>query len=152
MCEPTDVKKKVIDTVAYLRRYSAGVRAVQAEFAKISGQGVGLCHDMAVAIIDELVKQSGADGWKWCSGKVDDGVEHSWVEYGGYRIDMNDRGILRYTLPGDDGAFAVLGEVTRRNAAETMAWVAEHEKLQAKRAGNQLPQAARPRRKNKKRK
>ena len=124
----TDASRKVIDTVAFLQEYSKRVRAVQSAYAKVKGQGVGLCHEMAVAIIEELAQRKAADGWTWCSGKVDDDVDHSWVEYGEWRVDMNERGILRFTKPGDSGAFNVVGKVTRRDAARTTAWADEEER------------------------
>lgn len=127
-----DPKEHVIFTVGYLQNHSAAVKKVLIEYDKVKGQGVGLCHDLAVAIMSELTQRHATEGWTWCRAEVDDGaggaVEHSWVEYAGWRIDMNERGILRFTKPGDPGNFTVVGTVTRRDAGETKAWADEQER------------------------
>jgi hypothetical protein len=130
--QAVDPKAHVTFTVQHLQNHSAGVKKVLAAFQRVKGQGVGLCHDLAVAIMDELTQRGAAEGWTWCNADVDDGaggaVEHSWVEYAGWRVDMNDRGILRFTRPGDAGTFTVVGAVTPRDAAETKAWADDHER------------------------
>ncbi len=83
---------------------------------------VGVCHNIAVAIVRDLHESGEADGWTWCQGNVDGGVNHSWAEYGGLRIDMGNRHKLRISAAGDADTFKVDGQVTRRDAAETVKW------------------------------
>jgi hypothetical protein len=100
---------------------------------------VGVCHNIAVAIIRDLHENGEADGWTWCQGNVDGGVNHSWVEFRELRIDMGDQHKLRIRAESDADTFKIDGEVTRRNAAETVRWVEEWEAQNALAAPAELP-------------
>jgi hypothetical protein len=98
--------------------------AALAEYAKIKNDrgDSGICHDIAIAIIRDLAEGNLADGWMWCSGNVDNGIPHSWVEYRKVRIDMDEKGGLRF-CPNDQSAFTIDGAVIRKNSTQTLEWV-----------------------------
>jgi Protein of unknown function (DUF2934) len=102
------------------------------EYQKVKNdpERVGLCHDIAVAIITDLHGLRRADGWVWCRGLVDgvDGsVEHSWVEYRGLLVDMGDNHRLRVS-PESAPPFRIDGDIVRRSADDTVAWAAAQER------------------------
>lgn len=90
----------------------------------VEGTGFGLCHNIAVGIVLDLKDRNDATGCEWCQSSVDDGVEHSWVEFDGrYCVDMGDDGRLRIRSVGER-PFRVRGKITRRDADETAEWKA----------------------------
>ena len=94
---------------------------------QVEGTGAGLCHNLAVAIIEDLYERGEAEGWEWCQASVDDGVDHSWVEHEGFCVDMGDNGKLR-VRPVANRPFIVCSPITRSNPEETMKWKADWER------------------------
>lgn len=121
VAKPADVESYVRRTVNRLRRDDAGVKRVFDDYSKMKGQGDGLCHDLAVGIIEGLSRAHKAKGWSFCQGEVDGGVLHSWVEYGDYRVDMDDDGEPRVRHKSDS-AFVVDGDYERRTPKQTKTW------------------------------
>ena len=121
-------KKKVSQTLEGLLESGSGLDAVLDEYDKIRNapERFGLCHDIAVAIILDLHHRKLADGWEWCRGTVDGGTDHSWVEYGGWCIDMGDDDNLR-VWEAVHPEINIDGQVVRRTTQETLAWVYEQE-------------------------
>ncbi len=102
---------------------------------------VGVCHNIAVAIMRDLQEHGGADGWTWCCGAVDGGVLHSWVECRGLRIDMGNEHKLRVRSPYDLDTFKIDDEraVVRRDGAEATRWAEERAAEQASGAAGGIP-------------
>jgi len=74
----------------------------------------------------DLLGQKVSDGWEWCRGLVQGEsvpVDQSWVEYRGWRVDMDDKTENLRIHSESEGKFATVGEFVRRNATETLAWV-----------------------------
>lgn len=60
-------------------------------FGKPSRDGLGDCHEVALALMTDLVVAGRAAGWKWCEGLVtSDPYEHSWLEFDGWAIDASN--------------------------------------------------------------
>lgn len=121
-------KKTVIDALNRLLNSGSGLDAVLDQYDKIKNapDRFGLCHDIAVAIIIDLHRRGLADGWEWCRGTVDGGTDHSWVEYGGWCIDMGDDDELR-VWEATHPEINIDGPVVRRSARETLTWAEQQE-------------------------
>ena len=91
---------------------------------------VGLCHNIAIAIILDLSDQNLSAGWRWCCGLVDGGVKHSWVEFYTVGVDMHDDGKMRIWSQLKP-PFLIDGTVERRNNTDTINWVKAWEEQQA---------------------
>ncbi len=115
--------QEVATLLKSLMHPGTGLDAVLADYAdNVAGTGLGVCHDLATAIIEDLHKAGQSEGWEWCQGLVDDGVEHSWVEVDGFCIDMGDTGKLRVHSVLQR-PFQVRGIVVRRSPEDTIEWI-----------------------------
>ena len=95
-----------------------GLDLVLTEYHRIQDdpERLGLCHDIATAIIADLCERGRAQGWTWCQALVDGGVDHSWVEFQGLRVDMGDNHKLRVSS-AENPVFTVESRVVRRDPA-----------------------------------
>jgi hypothetical protein len=123
----------VTTTLAALKVPGSRLFTVLAEYDKIkdSQDRFGLCHDIAVAIVLDLHERGSSGGWMWCQGKVDGGLDHSWVEYRGLGVDMGDTHQLRVWTATANPYFTVRGPPRQRDAAQTLAWAEAVEALRA---------------------
>ena len=81
---PTDQDLAPVRTpLTTLKRGRTRLRAALDEYERMkdSPERVGPCHNVAVAIMEDLQERGTTSGWTWCTGKVDGGLDHSWVEY-----------------------------------------------------------------------
>ena len=121
-------KRKVDEMLTSIMNCNSGLDAVLDQYDRIKNapERVGLCHDLAVAIIHDLHQRGIGDGWTWCTGPVDGGIKHSWVEYGGWCVDMGDDDELR-VWSMDAPEFKVDCPPERRSAIQAIAWAEEQE-------------------------
>lgn len=93
----------------------------------------GVCHDLAVALMQDLAERGVSHGWTWCRGPVFGGIDHSWIEHGGWCIDMGDDDQLRVweaAVP----QIQLDGPVERRDSQQTRQWIEEREEAWTKEA------------------
>jgi hypothetical protein len=64
-------------------------------FGKRAPDGGGLCHDLAIALMRDLMDVNAADGWTWVEGVVMGTsapglpIVHSWNEFGEWEFDAS---------------------------------------------------------------
>jgi hypothetical protein len=114
--------------LAVLDGDGTGTKAVLAYYRTLNqdAEKVGVCHDLATGMVQGLLRVKLDAGWEWCRGPVDGGVAHSWVEYRGWGVDMDNAGCLRKWATSRP-PFAIDGEVLRKDPAKTLEWVEEVE-------------------------
>jgi hypothetical protein len=116
-------KKRISETLDSIMNCGSELDAVLDEYDKIKGSPdrAGLCHDIAVAIMKAVHARGENAGWTWCRALLQGGVEHSWVAFGGWCIDMGDNDELRI-WEEVHSEFLVDGSVKRLTAPQTIAW------------------------------
>jgi hypothetical protein len=59
-------------------------------FGRVSLDGLGDCHEIAMALMVDLVMARAAEGWSYVLGTIRGPaghIEHSWLEYDGWAVD-----------------------------------------------------------------
>ncbi len=68
-----------------------------------SPDGLGDCHEVAQALMADLLMAHEAAGWSWVTGTQLDGRDHSWLEFDGWAVDAS-----HWTLSKTGGGVLVM--------------------------------------------
>jgi hypothetical protein len=90
-------------------------------FGAPSRDGLGDCHEVAMALMVDLVTAGAAEGWMYVLGRIRRTceVEHSWLEYDGWVVDASNATCM--VVPGSE--YPAVAGARRMVPDDFKAWV-----------------------------
>jgi hypothetical protein len=99
----------------------------EASSPEANTDGLGNCHEAALALMTDLIVAGKDSGWHWATGRTLHGIgpapmSHSWLECDGWAFDVAAGKILALDV-WDHRRSRKARNVRLRNARETQGWV-----------------------------
>jgi len=120
-----------------------------ARFRGTRSDGLGNCHDVVLALLEDLLREGEAEGWEWLVGMVHfkntGDIEHSWLEFDGWALDASDsRGGMILFM--EDHAYRKQYSArvsVARDAQESATWLRAFSEGRVRKPQEPTPDAAR---------